>query len=677
MLLHANTKIICRADPESPEAVDNAISILERDISKRFSPSALPANTICLERGPAEGPESFRIEVNETITVYAEDALGFIYASLFISEQFLDIKPFWFWMDQVIEPWPSRTVEAGTYHSRRPIVRFRGWFINDEVLLDKWSINGDSELPWRMAMESLLRCGGNMVIPGSDKNSHKYRRLASSMGLWITHHHAEPLGAELFSRAFPSLEPDYCRYPDRFRQLWEESVREQKDLKVVWCLGFRGQGDCPFWSYDSEGRYDTPEKRGRLISQIIEMQRQLVLRYVERPVFCTNLYGEVMELYAQGHIKLAEDIILISADNGFGKMVTRRRGNHTARVPSLPDRPVEHGGIYYHASFYDLQAAAHITMLPNSVDFVSAELDRVIAKNAVEYWLVNCSNVRPHVYFLDALRKKWYGEAVGGQSHSRDFAGDYFQGSPAVAAAYQGYAPAMLALGPEPDEHAGEQFYTENPRLLIHAFFRDRQACAPELCWLTGRRPLAEQVRFYAGLCRSGLAGLTAYCESCRQASQGLAGGGRRLFDAALLLQAELQRLGAQGAALFGDGFEEYQKGGYLEAFFAFGQAAERFLEADARLRGAEYGVWEGFYKNDCFADYKHTAFMLQKLMGVMRELGDSSSHDRWYREAVYAPEDRKIQVLLVTDNHMTDWELYLAFRKSQAGGRPQERREI
>lgn len=666
MVLHANTTIAFQAKAEDAEAIRQAESMLSRDIAKRFFPSKLPANTICLEYAQVSEPESFRVEVHKDITVYAEDALGFVYGLLYISEKFLDIKPFWFWMDQPIEPWISCVVKEGVYFSPRPVVRYRGWFFNDEVLLDKWCINGDSELPWRMALEALLRCGGNMVIPGSDKNSHIYRRLAANMGLWITHHHAEPLGAELFLRAFPHLEPDYGRYSGFFWQLWEQSVQEQQGLKVVWCLGFRGQGDCPFWSHDAEERYDTPEKRGQLISEIIEKQRQLVLRYVEHPVFCTNLYGEVMELYAQGYITLAEDVICISADNGFGKMVTRRRNNHTARVPSLPDKPIKHGGIYYHVSFYDLQMAGHITMLPNTVDFVNAELEQAVGKNAVEYWLVNGSNVRPHVYFLDALRKKWYGETVSGQSHSKGFANAYFQGSVAVAAAYEGYAAAMLAVGPEPDQHAGEQFYTETPRLLIHAFFRDRTACAPGLHWLTGERPLAEQIQFYAELCRFGLDSLTTYCQFCCQVSQGLTGSTRQLFDATLRLQAELQRLGAQGATLFGDGFAHYTAGRYLEAFLAIGQAAECFFEANTRLRAAEYGIWDGFYKNDCLADYKHTAYMLQKLMGVMRELGDSVSHDQWYREAVYTPEDRQIRILLVTDNHMTDWELYQAMKKSR-----------
>lgn len=44
--------------------------------------------------------------------------------------------------------------------------------------------------------------------------------------------------------------------------------------KIIWNLGFRGQGDTPFWENDPQ--YDTPEKRGQLISSIMQEQYDLV-----------------------------------------------------------------------------------------------------------------------------------------------------------------------------------------------------------------------------------------------------------------------------------------------------------------------------------------------------------------------------------------------------------------
>lgn len=190
-----------------------------------------------------------------------------------------------------------------------------------------------------------------------------------------------------------------------FYKLWEDAVIEQKDCNVVWNLCFRGQGDCPFWSSDTSGQFDTPQKRGKLISNIIKKQCDIVKKYVKNPVFCTNLYGEIMELYKDGYIELDEGIIKVKADNGYGKMVTRRRDNHAARVSSMPVKDGGRQGIYYHVSFYDLQAANHITMLPNTVDFVNRELSDVLENGGDDFWVINCSNVRPHTYYLDAVRK--------------------------------------------------------------------------------------------------------------------------------------------------------------------------------------------------------------------------------------------------------------------------------
>jgi len=662
-ILNANTEI---TGCIHTAAVQNAAAILKRDMAKRFKATDRPGGKIFLEKSDMQ-PEAFTIDAGEQITVHANDDLGFVYGLLYISERFLGIKPFWFWMDQEIGKTDEIAVPGGHYVSPVPAVRYRGWFVNDEVLIMKWQINGDSQEPWRMVFEALLRCGGNMVIPGTDKNSKKYRRLASDMGLWITHHHAEPMGAEMFVRAYPDRKPNYAETPELFYQLWEQAVIEQKDMKVLWCLGFRGQGDCPFWSNDTTGRFDTPAKRGKLISDVIELQRRLVLKYVEHPVFCTNLYGEIMELYEEGHISFDKDIIKISADNGYGKMVTRRRDNHVARIPSLPKKPEEHGGIYYHVSFYDLQAANHITMLPNSVDFVDRELTEVMKKNAADYWLINCSNVRPHTYFLDAVRKKWYGETISDETHSKEFAGEYFNGNETVAGLYQDYPGAMPSYGKEEDEHAGEQFYTENIRLLVHAIFNDEKSGTPKLQWLTGLLPLDRQIEEYTQLCRKNLPKLSGYYEKCGRVSASLSGDEKRLFDATIFLQTSIHYYCTLGVISFGDGGRAYSAGNYREAFMDFGFSAEYFDRARALLDEAEYGVWKGFYFNECFADIRHTAYMVKKLMGYVRERGDSAWHDKWYRDAVYAKEDRNVMTLLVNDNHMTDWELFEAFKQKEA----------
>lgn len=684
--LNRNTKFI--ADGASKPVV-NAIAMLERDRDKAFAETEKAGGSVVLvkksmtrvvpgaedavsvkeqqkERILAE--ERYKINVSaDKLVIYAQGDLGFVYGLLYLSEHYMGIQPFWFFMDQNIEPKKKAAIPEGVICSEDPAVVFRGWFFNDEVLMLKWKYNENGVDGWKMCFEALLRCGGNMTIPGTDKESRKNRALAAEYGLWITHHHAEPLGAEMFARAYPGENPNYLECPEKFHKLWEDAVQEQKGYKVVWNLCFRGQGDAPFWNYDTSGQFDTPEKRGKLISDLVKKQCDFVKAYVENPVFCTNLYGEIMELYEQGAIELAEDVIKVRADNGFGRMVTRRRDNHPGRVNAMPDGSDKGAqGIYYHVSFYDLQAANHITMLPNSVEFVNEELNEVITNGGDFFWVINCSNVRPHTYFLDVVRKKWFGEEVSEVSQARAFVETYFaeceERKEEIEALYLDYPNVMLAFGEEVDEHAGEQFYTENVRILCHQLLVDRNSPAKGLFWLTGETDLTTQVHKFGAICKQKKEELEKLCLACTVTENGLQQ--KALLSATIGLHIKLHQTCRRGARCFAKGYDALIAGDYEKAFLLFGDSAVWFDKGDALLRGAEYGVWKDFYINDCFADIKHTAYMVRKVMSYARELGDNARHDSWQRKYCYAPEDRDVYLLLLLDNHMTDAALYEAMKK-------------
>ena len=303
-------------------------------------------------------------------------------------------------------------------------------------------------------------------------------------------------------------------------------------------------------------------------------------------------------------------------------------------------------------------------MFPNSVAFADSELSEVIDKNMSDYWLINCSNVRPHAYFLDVVRRKWYGEDISDELCSKQFADTYFGGNEDIADLYRDYHKYMTPFGTNEDEHAGEQFYTELPRIIINAVYKNLDT-VHGLDWISGKKPIREQVKIYCDIIKNNLDNLTALYNRCKNISQTLSGDIKQLFDTTMLLHATLLYLAGNGVSEFGDGFEYYSDGEFKKAFMCFGKCAKLFKEANDIMRQSEYGIWEGFYFNDCFADFKHTAYMAEKMMSMAREKGDSASHVKWYRDAVYAKEDRKIMTLLVNDNHMTDWELYDAFEKN------------
>ena len=662
-LFHYDTKII--VVPQASPAVINAVDILKRDMKEAFFPTeeagkeqSVSEVALCYDATLLE--EAYRIEVCEQkISVFASDELGFVYGLLEMSHRFLGIEPFDFWMNKKPVKMPYCRIPVQSIVSPKYGVRFRGWFFNDEVLLSHWKLEGDSKNSFQRAYETLLRCGGNMVIPGTDLVGQKMRKLASDMGLYITHHHAEPLGAEMFTRVYPDKKPNFTENKELFIKIWEQAIEEQKNQKTIYALGFRGQGDCPFWNSDDSGDFDTDEKRGKLISDLIRLQRKMVEEKVEHPFFCTNLYGEIMELYEKGYVDIDEDVIKIYADNGYGKMVTRRRDNHPGRIVALPKDKADKSGIYYHVSFYDLQAANHITMLPNTVDFVNRELNEVIDCGASWYWLINCSNVLPHVYYLDAVRRKWMGEELSDESQSKQFSNTYFDGNEAVAKLYETHAKIVPAFGPNEDEHAGEQFYTENPRIVAWHFIRTEKSTIEELRWCTGDVPLKEQIKRLEDIAKECVENTNEYVKNCEIVYEMLDDRQKYSFGSTLYLDARIHWYCQKGMVLFAEGVKLYLNEEYRKAFYLLGKAAKQYEMASWVMRECEYGDLQGFFENDCFADIKHTAYMIRKLMGTVREFGDNIRHDSWYRELLYKPEDRQIFTQLVLDNHMTDEELW------------------
>lgn len=675
-----NSRVTIETEWESGP-VRRAVERFYRDMRMVLIPQKEQAGTvsgvITLQKGEAE-TEQYHLYVRDQsrLVIEAGDELGLIYALCHLSRKYLGVLPLWFWNDQVMVKKREAVIPFGEEQSRPRPVNYRGWFINDEVLISRWDGGKDSAYPWEMAFEALLRSGGNLVIPGTDQNSKRYASLAADMGLWITQHHAEPLGAEMFLRVYPDKNPSFKEHPDLFRRIWEDGVKRQKDRKVIWNLGFRGQGDAPFWENDPQ--YDTPKKRGELISGIMREQYELVEKYVENPVFAVNLYGETMELYQQGFLELPDRVIMIWADNGYGKMVSRRQWNHNPRVPALPREQLrdQRHGVYYHVSFYDLQAANVLTMLPNSMDFVGRELRHAYDCGIQELWMVNCSNIKPHVYPLDYVASLWNGTGETAGEHLERYIRQYYlpdqeNSGDRMAAdimplkqCFQDYFLAAIPYGQLEDEHAGEQFYNYVTRVFIHNWMKygGERPCG-ELDWCIPAAGFGEQLTWFGDVCAQGYQAYSKLLERCEKAGKDAG----PLWEDSLVLQVKLHTYCAGGVLRFVKGYEAYRKGDYMESFYLIGQAADLFQQADTAMKERCHDKWKGFYDNDCQTDIKETAYLLRGLMGYVRNVDDGPYFYQWQRNVIYPERDRKILLLLNEENHLTDEQLYQEM-KSRGG---------
>ncbi|WP_407923737.1 glycosyl hydrolase 115 family protein [Cohnella fermenti] len=625
-----------------------------------------------------EWPEAFVLRFCPSsqgmcLHIAARDELGLLYGMLRYSREVLGVDPFWFWADRPPERRERIEVPAADFDSVRPKVRYRGWFVNDEVCLIGWK----EEYPptrevWEPVFEALLRCGGNMVIPGTDlPKTGVHAELAAEMGLYLTHHHAEPLGAEMFLRAYPGKNASYKEFPELFERLWREAIDKQKNDCVLWVLSFRGQGDKPFWENDPA--FDTPESRGAMISHVVRRQHDMIREQAAEPVCCMAMYGEIAELYKAGHIEVPDGVIKIWADNGYGKMVSRRHGNLNERVPALPPRGDRgRNGVYYHVTFHDLQASNHLTLFPSPPELIAGELEAAFEAGASEYVLVNCGNIRPHLYTLDLVAELWHESRADVGEHLNRYARRMFaedgrrdggeEEPEAIAELFRGYFDSAIAYGPHPDDRAGDEFYHHPAREIVGHWLRG-QSTTPnaKLLWAAGDRPFREQVRRFANLAQEAIASWEALERRIVSAAERLPAAASARLQDQLLLPVRLHLSGCRGLAALGRAFEAYADSRYALAFVHASEALGHYGDGQQALREAEHGRWANFYRADWLTNIANTVDHMDTLRRWLRMHGDSPDMFLWYKEYLMPETEKHIYLENTHRNPLSDDKLAAA----------------
>ena len=164
--ISSSTPILQQGQQSKSIPVGFAVASIRRDLAMALLPGTTTGASIRLIQADLP-PEGYRLYVsNGSLCIEANDDFGFIYGLYAFSRNVLGIQDLWFWNDQHLKPVDSIALSDDfTLESTPSVVRYRGLFINDEVLLEHWKVDNDSELPWQLAFETIYRLGGNMVIP--------------------------------------------------------------------------------------------------------------------------------------------------------------------------------------------------------------------------------------------------------------------------------------------------------------------------------------------------------------------------------------------------------------------------------------------------------------------------------------------------------------------------------
>lgn len=642
-------------------ACKHAIEILVRDIKKIFDVKACivysfeeadvivkysEADNIKNNEPEAFGYDFITSENKDKMIITGNDDLGIIYGLLYLSKEYFEISPFWYWMDQDIHKREKVDIPKLTFRSKNHAVRYRGWFVNDEVCLIGWTdVYPPPKKVWYPVFETILRCNGNMVLPGTDlpKEGIHYK-LASEMGLWITQHHAEPLGAQFFLRAYPNLEPSYNKYPDLFEGLWKESIIKYRDNKVIWVLGYRGQGDCPFWENDP--KYDTPESRGKAISEVIAKQYDILNKYVREPICVTYLYGEIMELYKDSYIEFPDGVIKICSDNGYGKMVSRRQGNCNPRIPSLPNKESKGlYGVYYHVTFHDLQASSHLTMLGVKPELLVDELSHFVDAPSNEFMLINSGNIKPHVYLLDMIKDLWIDGNIDINDHLMTFISTYFKsGNIQIVECMREYFNCTINYGSYEDDKAGEEYYHHPVRMMIkHWMSNQIQQPLETLNWSNQGNDFTKQVTDYMEKCSEGLTRWSQLLDRCEETMKLLNDKDQVLFRDYFIFQVILHKSGCEGAINVCQSYLSFIKNDLVVAFIYTTKAIKSYQKGVKWMRLVEHDQWENFYRADWLTNIQCTIYTIESLRRYIRVLGDGPDLFWWYKSLVIPKEERNI----------------------------------
>lgn len=317
---------------------------------------------------------------------------GAVFAIYQFSEAILGVDPWGYWIDKYPKRQSEIKVDVNFNKSfDNPTFKYRGWFINDEDILSKFAIDPMRENVISLEMydkmyETILRLKGNMVIPATwAMPDERCFELAARRGLILSTSHIQVLGLNTFK--WPdSVAYSYSKNPKLMEEYWQKCIDAFKDYEVIWTVGYRGKFDRPFWAYEPE--YDTPEKRGKLMTEAVKKQVEMVRKSRPNdPIIC-NMWSEGAEMYQQGFFKLPEGVTIVWADNGQGMMMEKGR-----------TKPGD--GVYYHSAVMGKNQLSEMI----GPERAWQEVGRLVKAGANSYFMLNVSDVRHYPLSADFCMK--------------------------------------------------------------------------------------------------------------------------------------------------------------------------------------------------------------------------------------------------------------------------------
>ncbi|MED9936836.1 MAG: hypothetical protein UE643_01365, partial [Gemmiger sp.] len=189
---------------------------------------------------------------------------------------------------------------------------------------------------------------------------------------------------------------------------------------------------------------------------------------------------------------------------------------------------------------------------------------------------------------------------------------------------------------------------------------QDRTAPADDLRWLCEQPTLAGQLQHCTAVFDKAVQSYAAYRRECEKVLAELTGRPRVLFMDNILLQAQLYDLWAQGAAFVCKALDAGFTADWQHCFYYAGCAKRLYALAYRAMQDCEHGKWVGYYANECQTDVRQTVQVCGYLMSFARTLGEGPHYYAWMREFGDPEDERRIMLILNTEPHPGDDDLWL-----------------
>jgi hypothetical protein len=568
-----------------------------------------------LVQEPFPGPESFLLRCQtdaagrRVLVATGADVRGAIYAAYALSEEILGVDPWYYWTDH--EPAARKGISIAADFQKRfgpPTFKWRGWFINDEDLLNSFAPDALRENVFSPEMmdricETLLRLRGNLIVPGTFMfPDERNNEVCFRRGLALNFHHIQVLGLNTW-RWPKDVLFSYQRNPADMERYWQTCVDSLKDKEVVWTVGYRGKHDRPFWA-DEKGM-DTPEARGAAISKAIARQVELVRKVQPKAPIISNLWMEGARMYHDGHIKLPDGVTTVWADDGTG--IIDDKGLAKAGQ-----------GIYYHTAMLSGQHNQLSEMVPPGR--IYSEMGRFVRCGGTEFFLVNVSDIRPVPLSTDcAMRMAWNATPYLGredQANQDSFFSDWCQrqfGAEVASEAARAYALYFKIPYHQRALRKGDNALHTHLRQLVSGTTPMVVKGAP---LSTNSMAMVQGHLRFIGQNKPAVAEVASKAEALMPR---IPVERRQFFQGHLVTQAHIHLSSLnmlEGCAL---ALDAYAKGNKAEAITKAEQALKSADELACVLHAAEYGKWSGWYRGEGFVGVTASRDVVRALLAALR----------------------------------------------------------